>query len=102
MIRLEFLERVQRMLLAVLVIVVLSVVSLSAHAIWTWHRAVEDSNVEDLTPEASAPGEGLSSAAPAVPGGDLSPEGKPLIGTIKLPYCHVQDLKDRAAERQSR
>jgi hypothetical protein len=28
-------------------------------------------------------------------------KGKPLIGTVKLPYRHVEKLKERAAERKS-
>ena len=82
MIRLGFLESVQRLLLAVLVIVVLSVVSLSVHAIWTWRRYVQDT-----TAEASASRDGLPTAVPAGPGGvsssgDVSLENRPLIGIV--------------------
>lgn len=28
-------------------------------------------------------------------------KGKPLIGTVKLPYCHVEKLKAKAAERRA-
>jgi len=28
-------------------------------------------------------------------------KGKPLIGTIKLPYQHVEKLKERAAQRRA-
>jgi N-acetylmuramoyl-L-alanine amidase len=79
MIRLEFLERVQRLLLAALVIVVLSVISLSVHAIWTWRRYVEETTVETSTS-----GESLVTAAPVGPGGAAggAAETRPLVGIV--------------------
>ena len=34
-------------------------------------------------------------------GGQLVGEGKPLIGTVKLPYEHVEKLKAKVAERKA-
>ncbi len=49
LIRRSFLENVQRVLLAALLIVVLAVASLTAHVIWTWRQ-----EVEALSPATSA------------------------------------------------
>jgi N-acetylmuramoyl-L-alanine amidase len=70
MIRLGFLERVQRLLLAVLLIVVLSVLSLSVHAAWTWHRHTQESARD-----------GLPTVAPVEVEG-LPPDDRPLIGIV--------------------
>jgi N-acetylmuramoyl-L-alanine amidase len=83
MIRIGLLESVQRVLLAVLVIVVLAVVSLSAHAYWTWRRYIDGSTVET-----SITRETWSTAAVGGPVGQpepvesLSSEGRPLIGIV--------------------
>jgi N-acetylmuramoyl-L-alanine amidase len=60
MIRWGFLESVQRLLLAVLLVVVLAVVSLTAHAYWTWRR-----HLETTSPATSVPGGPAPTAAPA-------------------------------------
>jgi N-acetylmuramoyl-L-alanine amidase len=69
MIRWGVLESVQRVLLAVLVIVVLAVVSLTAHAYWTWQRYVESLDAS------AVPGSPSTPKAPptAVPVGGLFP-----------------------------
>jgi len=65
LIRRGFLENVQRVLLAALLIVVLAVASLTAHAIWTWRQEVE----------------ALSSETPAAPGADATvPTAAPVDG----------------------
>lgn len=81
MIRLGFLESVQRLLLAVLLIVVLSVLSLSVHAAWTWHRHVQESARNGLPAAPLAEAADILTTAPAGAGG-LSPEDRPRIGIV--------------------
>jgi N-acetylmuramoyl-L-alanine amidase len=82
-IRFGFLASVQRLLLAILLIVVLTVISLTVHAYWTWRRYVDDS-----MPEASVLNNSPPTAAPGGAGGALSssgnvsPQDKPLIGIV--------------------
>jgi N-acetylmuramoyl-L-alanine amidase len=83
MIRWGFLESVQRLLLAALVIVVLAVASLTAHAYWTWRR-----HVEATSPATPARQGDVPTAVPAGGGGASSPGsadpsgGPPKIGIV--------------------
>jgi N-acetylmuramoyl-L-alanine amidase len=83
MIRLSLMESVQRVLFAVLVIVVMTVVSLTAHAYWTWRRYIEDSTVatpplQESVPSAVPDGESTVLAPEAA----ASRQGRPLIGIV--------------------
>jgi N-acetylmuramoyl-L-alanine amidase len=77
MIRWSFLESVQRLLLAVLVIVVLAAVSLTAHAYWTWRRHVEATSPATPFRRGDVP-----TAAPAGEGGADPSGGPPKIGIV--------------------
>jgi N-acetylmuramoyl-L-alanine amidase len=83
LIRRGFLESVQRVLLAALLIVVLAVASLTAHAIWTWRHEVEA--LSPVTPGAPD----VAPAVPTVAPADERPVEVPATASLPAPPTPV-------------
>jgi N-acetylmuramoyl-L-alanine amidase len=77
LIRRNVLEGVQRLLVAALAIVALAIVTLSAHAFWTWNRQ-DQLTAQTLTPPPLVQDPAIPTAAPAV----LTPAGNSLTPTV--------------------
>jgi N-acetylmuramoyl-L-alanine amidase len=82
------LERVQRILLTVLAIVVLVVVALTAHAYWTWRRYVSGSTTETPAPQVALPTSTVV-APTAQPTPDVQPQPVDTVSPLDSPLIGI-------------